>query len=123
MLDFAALPPEVNSGLMYTGPGAGPMLAAAAAWDALAADLFSAASSYGLVISDLTSGWLGPSSVAMAAAAAPYVLWITTTAGQAEETGAQALAAVRLGVALTPESNRHDLEPYVRHWAELDLER
>ena len=26
MLDFAALPPEVNSGLMYSGPGSGPML-------------------------------------------------------------------------------------------------
>ncbi|MGB8388876.1 MAG: PPE family protein [Mycobacterium sp.] len=30
----------------------------------------------------------------MAAAAAPYVLWIVTSAGQAEETGAQAKAAV-----------------------------
>ncbi len=93
MLDFAALPPEVNSGLMYTGPGSGPMLTAAAAWDDLAADLYLTASSYGLVISDLTSGWLGPSSVAMAAAAAPYVSWMVTTAGQAEETGAQAEAA------------------------------
>jgi len=94
MLDFAALPPEINSGLMYAGPGSGPMLAAAVAWDELAAELYLTASSYGLVISDLTSGWLGPSSAAMAAAAAPYVLWMTTTAGQAEETGAQAKAAV-----------------------------
>ncbi|MGO9151955.1 PPE family protein [Mycobacterium sp.] len=94
MLDFAALPPEINSGLMYTGPGSGPMLAAAAAWDDLAADLYSTALSYGTAISDLTSGWLGPSSAAMAAAAAPYALWITTTAAQAEETGAQAKAAV-----------------------------
>jgi PPE-repeat protein len=94
MLDFAALPPEINSGLMYAGPGSGPMLTAAVAWDELAAELYLTSSSYGLVISDLTSGWLGPSSVAMAAAAAPYVLWITTTAAQAEETGAQAKAAV-----------------------------
>ena len=94
MLDFAALPPEINSGRMYAGPGSGPMLTAAVAWDELAAELYLTASSYGLVISDLTSGWLGPSSVAMAAAAAPYVLWITTTAAQAEETGAQAKAAV-----------------------------
>src|ERR1700758_2596397 len=34
--DFAALPPEVNSTRMYTGPGAGPMMAAAAAWNNLA---------------------------------------------------------------------------------------
>src|SRR5208337_661237 len=94
MLDFAALPPEINSGRMYAGPGSGPMLTAAVAWDELAAEMYLTASSYGLVISDLTSGWLGPSSVAMAAAAAPYVLWITTTAAQAEETGAQAKAAV-----------------------------
>ena len=89
MLDFAALPPEINSGLMYTGPGSGPMLTAAVAWDDLAADLYSTASLYGTVISDLTSGWLGPSSTAMAAAAAPYALWITATAAQAEETGMQ----------------------------------
>ena len=94
MLDFAALPPEINSGRMYAGPGAGPMLTSAVAWDDLAAELYLTASSYNLVISDLTSGWLGPSSVAMAAAAVPYVLWITTTAAQAEETGAQAKTAV-----------------------------
>ncbi|WP_236728208.1 PPE domain-containing protein, partial [Mycobacterium tuberculosis] len=32
-MDFGALPPEINSGRMYCGPGSGPMLAAAAAWD------------------------------------------------------------------------------------------
>ena len=79
---------------MYTGPGSGPMLAAAAAWDELAAELYLNASFYGLVISDLTSVWLGPSSASMAAAATPFVSWITTTAGQAEQTGAQAMAAV-----------------------------
>src|SRR5580693_4843711 len=94
MLDFAALPPETNSGLMYTGPGSGPMLAASVAWVALAEDLYLTASSYGSVISDLTSSWLGPSSALMAAAAAPYVSWISATAAQAEATGMQAKAAV-----------------------------
>jgi PPE-repeat protein len=38
-MDFGALPPEINSGPMYTGPARGSMLAAAAAWNGLAADL------------------------------------------------------------------------------------
>ncbi|HEY1441477.1 MAG TPA: PPE domain-containing protein, partial [Mycobacterium sp.] len=38
---FALLPPEVNSGRMYSGAGSGQMLAAAAAWNALAAELCS----------------------------------------------------------------------------------
>jgi PPE-repeat protein len=94
MIDFASLPPEVNSGLMYTGPGPGPMLAAAAAWDVLATEMSSAASAYGSVITDLVAVWLGPSSVAMAAAAAPFVSWIAASAGLAEATGMQATAAV-----------------------------
>src|SRR5271155_2657172 len=93
-MDYGALPPEINSGRMYTGPGAGSMLAAAAAWDGLSAELQSAASSYRSVISMLTSGpWLGPSSTAMAAAVAPYVAWMSATAGQAELAATQAKAA------------------------------
>ena len=93
-MDYGALPPEINSARMYAGPGAGSMLAAAAAWDGLSAELQSAASSYGSVISALTSGpWVGPSSTAMAAAAAPYVAWMNATAGQAELAAAQAQAA------------------------------
>ena len=93
-MDFAMLPPEINSARMYAGPGSGPMLAAAAAWDALAAELYSAASSYASVVSGLTSGrWLGPSSASMAAAAAPYAGWLSATAGQAERAASQAKAA------------------------------
>ncbi|MDT5143611.1 MAG: hypothetical protein QOI79_2974, partial [Mycobacterium sp.] len=88
------LPPEVNSGRMYAGPGSGPMLAAAAAWDGLAAELQSTAASYGSAISELTDGpWLGSSSASMAAATAPYLDWLTTAAGQAEQSGMQAKAA------------------------------
>jgi PPE-repeat protein len=93
-MDFAMLPPEINSGRMYAGPGSGPMLAAAAAWDELAAELYSAATSYQSVISGLTAGpWLGLSSASMAAAAAGYVAWMSATAAQAEQTAAQAKAA------------------------------
>jgi PPE-repeat protein len=93
-MDFALLPPEINSGLMYAGPGAGALMAASAAWDQLAADLNSTASAYGSVISGLTGGsWQGPASQAMAAAAAPHVAWLNATAGQAVQASAQAQAA------------------------------
>ncbi len=93
-MDFAAFPPEINSARMYSGPGSGPMLAAVVAWDGLAAELYSAASSYQSVVSGLASGpWLGPSSASMAAAAAPYVAWMSATAAQAEQTATQARMA------------------------------
>jgi PPE-repeat protein len=93
-MDFAMLPPEVNSGRLYAGPGSGPMLAAATAWDGLAAELQSTAASYGSVISELSGGpWLGPSSASMTAAIAPYLEWMTGAAAQAEQTAAQAKAA------------------------------
>jgi PPE-repeat protein len=93
-MDFATLPPEVNSGLMYAGPGSGPIIAAAASWDSLAAEVSSAAGDYGSVISGLTNGpWRGPASASMAAAAAPYVLWMNATAAQAEQAADHAKAA------------------------------
>ncbi|OBJ23528.1 PPE family protein [Mycobacterium colombiense] len=92
--DFAALPPEVISTQIYTGPGAGPLLAAAAAWDGLAAELHATAASYASVIAELAGeSWQGSSSESMAAAAAPYAAWLSTTAGQAEQSAAQARAA------------------------------
>lgn len=93
-LDFAALPPEINSARMYSGAGTGPMLAAASAWNGLAAELRATALSYGSVLTALTGAqWYGPASASMAAAAAPYVSWMSITAAQAEETAAKAEAA------------------------------
>ncbi len=93
-MDFGLMPPEINSGRMYTGPGAGPMLAAAAGWDEVAAQLHSTAASYSSAISGLVVGWQGPSSLTMAAAAAPYTAWMSATAAQAEQAAVQARAAV-----------------------------
>lgn len=94
MFDFGALPPEINSGRMYVGAGSGPMLAASAAWDELAAELQSTAASYSSTIETLTVGpWTGPSSIAMAAAVAPYVAWISATGAQAEQAATQAKIA------------------------------
>jgi PPE-repeat protein len=95
VLDFALLPPEVNSGRMYSGPGPGPLLAASEAWDSLAAELGFAASGYGSALAELTSNsWVGPTSTAMLSAATPYIDWMSTTAAQAEETANHARAAV-----------------------------
>ncbi|MBS4728461.1 PPE family protein [Mycobacterium sp. SM1] len=93
-MDFGALPPEINSARMYVGAGSGPLLAAATAWDGLAAELNPAAAAYTSVVSRLTSeGWHGPSSELMAAAAAPYVGWLSAAAEQAEQAAAHARAA------------------------------
>jgi PPE-repeat protein len=95
VLDFALLPPEVNSGRMYSGPGPGPLLAASEAWDGLAAELGIAASGYGSALAELTSNsWVGPTSTAMVSAVTPYIDWLTSTGAQAEATANHARAAV-----------------------------
>ena len=93
-MDFGAFPPEINSARIYTGPGSGPMMAAAGAWDKMAAELSSAEAAYQGVINGLVSeGWMGPASNAMAAAAAPYAVWMGATAAKVEQAAMQAKAA------------------------------
>lgn len=91
MSDLGMLPPEVSSAMIYAGPGSGSMMAAASAWNGIAAELNSAALGYDQIITQLAGEeWLGPASASMASAAQPYMQWMTTTAGQAEEAAAQA---------------------------------
>jgi PPE-repeat protein len=93
-MSFMVFPPEVNSALMYSGAGSGPLMAAAAAWNELAADLESTASSYQSVIAQLTGGpWLGPSSARMASAVAPFIAWLQGSSIQAALTSGQASLA------------------------------
>jgi PPE-repeat protein len=94
MLDFGAIPPEINSARMYSGAGSSSLQAAASAWNGLAAELQSAASGYDTVITQLASDeWMGPASASMASAAQPYVSWMSTTATQAEQAATQVRAA------------------------------
>lgn len=94
MLHFGAIPPEINSSLMYAGPGSGPLIAAAAAWDGLAVESDLAVTGYTSVISELIgSRWMGPAVAAMAASITPYVAWLSATATRAELAAAQARAA------------------------------
>lgn len=93
-MNFAALPPEVNSALMYAGAGSGPIRAAATAWKTMAAELETAANNFRTVIAGLTDQtWQGPSAAAMTAAATPYAAWMSTTATKAGHAGTQAAAA------------------------------
>lgn len=92
--DFAWLPPEVNSARIYSGAGSGSLHAAAAAWEGLAADLWSSAASFQSVLAGLLSGpWTGPASLSMSAAAAPYMGWLSAAAGHAALAGTQARVA------------------------------
>src|ERR1700761_4026529 len=92
-MDFGALPPEINSARMYSGPGSAPMRAASVAWNLLAAELESAATQYQSTIDVLDDEWLGPTSATRVAAVAPYLTWMNPTSAQAEQTAAQASAA------------------------------
>jgi PPE-repeat protein len=108
MVDYE-VPPEINSGRMYAGPGSSSLTASAAAWQSLAAQLGSAGAAYSAVIEALSSSvWLGPSSMSMALAAAPYVVWMIATAMQCEQAAvaagqaAAAFEAARAGVVPPP---------------------
>lgn len=93
-MDFGALPPELNSGRMYLGPGPGALLTASAGWDALAVELHTAADACQSLIRALADGsWFGPSSASMLSAVTPYVSWMRATACRCEQAARQATAA------------------------------
>lgn len=93
VMNYSVLAPEINSARMFSGAGSAPMLTAAAAWDGLASELGSAASSFSSITSGLTGqAWQGPAAEAMAAATAPYAGWLSEAATQATGAAGQARA-------------------------------
>ncbi|MDP7725547.1 PPE family protein [Mycobacterium sp. TY814] len=93
-MDFAEVPPEVNSARMYDGPRSRSMLEAADAWERLADELYGTVSSYRTAIATLNAdGWQGSAAEAMTLAVAPYLRWLTRTAAKADEIAGQARAA------------------------------
>src|ERR1700743_1549371 len=97
LVNFLVLPPSVNSSRMFVGAGSAPMLQAASAWDGIASELSSAASSFSSVISGLTDqAWRGPASAAMIATAAPYAAYLSSAADQAVTAAAQAKSMASL---------------------------
>jgi PPE-repeat protein len=89
-MNFATLPPETNSGLMYSGPGAGSMMRAALAWETLAARLFTAAADYRAITAQLETGAERP---ALTEAATRYADWLDAVAARSEHAAARLKAA------------------------------
>ncbi|MBX9638553.1 MAG: PPE family protein [Mycobacteriaceae bacterium] len=92
-MNFTVLPPEVNSARMYAGAGPASMLAAATAWEGLAADLQESAAAFESVACNLAGSWQGAASEAMTTASAPYLAWLRAAAEHAGQTAAQAQIA------------------------------
>ena len=91
-MSFARVPPEINSGRMYYGSGSATMVAAAAAWGQLAANLCEIAASCRAATSNLAAE-SGQAAVAMGRAIASYLGWLDTVASEAAHAATQAAAA------------------------------
>lgn len=92
-IDFGALPPEITSGLVYSGPGSTSLMNAASSWNSLAAELNSAATGCGRVVQQVEEEWLGAASESMMSAVRPYLEWMNAMSVAAERAATQAQAA------------------------------
>ncbi|MGY4646206.1 PPE family protein [Mycobacterium sp. URHB0021] len=122
MVEYGALPPEINSARAYAGPQSAPLTMAAGAWQALAANLESNAVALNqAIMSLLGGGWQGPSSAMMATGGAENVRWLFQAATQAQQTAvaaeqaALAVEAAHAGVVPPPviEANRNLLQALI----------
>src|SRR5271157_1576134 len=86
-------PPEVTSALIHSGPGAGSLFEASGAWQRLGVELENSVAVYASTLSSLIESWDGPSSMAMVQAVQPYLIWLRTTAQQAQQMAASTEAA------------------------------
>ncbi|OBH06616.1 hypothetical protein A5696_23395 [Mycobacterium sp. E2699] len=84
-MDFGTLPPEISSALIHSGPGAGSLIEASAAWERLGTELEESLPGYASVLSSVTETWQGPSATAMTQAVEPFLYWLRTTAQQCEQ--------------------------------------
>lgn len=107
---WIAFPPEVHSTLLSSGPGPGPLLAAAATWSSMGTQYAEAAEELSALLSATQGGaWEGPSAAQYVAAHAPYLGWLlessakSTAAAALHETAAGAYTAALAAMPTMPE--------------------
>ncbi|KAA0079877.1 PPE family protein [Mycolicibacterium sp. P9-64] len=102
---YGALPPEVNTARLMAGAGEAPMLQAAAGWETLAISLETQAEELAASLVALQGSWQGGASQQAVDATTPMVVWLRTTALQAQKRAMQAIAqanAYMMAAVTTP---------------------